>query len=446
MATAKEAGWHISRYNLAASIPGTENTAIVNLYKGNCGVYTPIEIYLMSVLEELDEHHPIISRFAKRGIICRFDERAALETMGKMACAFPQDISLTICPTMGCNFDCPYCYENHRQSRMSPEVQDNVIALAERMLDASGSKNLSVTWFGGEPLLAPDIIESLSLRLTELVQKRGGKYIASIITNGYLLTKENIEMLDRMQVKNCQVTIDGLGNTHNATRHLAGGGPTFDRIVENLKNHIIPFRVDIRHNVHSGNQSEIDKLEAFVRQIATESGNNLSYYPASVWCNTVSDERGKNVRILCGSDASKVGIRQETQRFHSGRGHFCGAQSLWQVAIDDQGRLFKCWVNVDKPQLSFGLAHDWDPKNPLETANHPDNLTKYFNTCGPVPDEECKECVWLPMCSGGCPNKRLHYSKNCVAFKDNPEQYVLALYAQIGKQKKKSDKTQEREQ
>ena len=200
--------------------------------------------------------------------------------MGKMACAFSKGISLTICPTMGCNFDCPYCFENHRQGKMSLEVQDNVIALAERMFDAAGTKNLSVTWFGGEPLLAPDIIESLSLRLIELVQKRGGKYVASIITNGYLLTKENIEMLDRMQVKNCQVTIDGLGDTHNATRHLAGGGPTFDKIVDNLKNHKIPFMVDIRHNVHEDNQSEIEELEAFVRQLAAESGNNLSYYPA----------------------------------------------------------------------------------------------------------------------------------------------------------------------
>ena len=132
MATAKEAGWHVSRYNLTASIPGTEKTAIVNLYKGHCGVYTPIEIYLMSILEELDEHHPIISRFAKRGIICRFDERAALESMGKIACAFSQGISLTICPTMGCNFDCPYCYEVYKTGgKMTKEVEKRLIQIVK---------------------------------------------------------------------------------------------------------------------------------------------------------------------------------------------------------------------------------------------------------------------------------------------------------------------------
>lgn len=58
--TAGEAGWHMSRYNLFAKVPDTKMTAIANLYAGNCAEYTPIEMYLLSVLEELDEHHPAI--------------------------------------------------------------------------------------------------------------------------------------------------------------------------------------------------------------------------------------------------------------------------------------------------------------------------------------------------------------------------------------------------
>lgn len=96
--TASEEGWHISRYNLMAVVPGSKNVAIANLFKGNCAEYTPIEMYLLSVLEELDENHPIIERFARRGIIASFDERAALETMGRAACAMTHRIGLTICP------------------------------------------------------------------------------------------------------------------------------------------------------------------------------------------------------------------------------------------------------------------------------------------------------------------------------------------------------------
>ncbi len=435
--TAGEAGWHVSRYNVSAKVPDSKMVAIANLFKGNCAEYTPIECYLLSVLEELDENHPIIERFAKRGVICKFDERAALESMGRAACAGSHGIGLTICPTMGCNFDCPYCFEDHYPRKMTQEVQDDVVALAERMLDASGSKDINVSWFGGEPLLAPDIIESLSVRLIELTEKRGGNYSAGIITNGYLLTQEIADMLERCKVTSAQITIDGLGATHDATRHLAGGGPTFERIVSNLRNNKMSFRVSVRHNVHEGNRQEVDALQKFIEQLAEESGNNITYYPAPVSGSETADERGKQVGLLCGSDESDISIRQEAYRFHTGRGSYCGANNIWSVGIDERGNLQKCWEAVDKPQISYGNAHDWDPANPLATASNPDNLTMYLNTACPIPDDECRECIWLPICVGGCPQKRLFEGRKCIAFKDNAEKYVLALHARIGEDKDK---------
>lgn len=438
--TAGEAGWHLSRYNLSAPVPGTRKVAIANLYRGTCAEYTPLEGYLMSVLEELDENHPIIERLAKRGVICDFDERAALESMGRMACAMPFNVGLTICPTMGCNFDCPYCFEDHGHGKMTPEVQDDVVALAERMLDASHAKGLSVAWFGGEPLLAADIVESLSGRLMALADEKGAEYSASIITNGYLLTQEVVDMLDRCKVNHAQVTIDGLGAAHDATRYLRGGGPTFERIVANLRDNKIPFRVSIRHNVHEGNKHEVDDLEAFIKKLAEESGNDLKYYPAPVTGSDAADARGKEVGLLCDSDASDIGVRQEAGRFSVGHGHYCGAHNMWSIGIDDRGNLQKCWEAVDKPKFSFGTAHDWNPADPLRTAANPDNLTMYLNTASPIHDDECAECVWLPMCVGGCPHWRITGKRRCVAFKDDPEAYVLALHARIGEDKADEDK------
>ena len=341
--TAAEAGWHISRYNLMAKVPDTEYVAIANLFKGNCAEYTQLELYLLSVIETLDENHPIIERFSKRGVIVNFDEQAALETMGRAACASPHGIGLTICPTMGCNFDCPYCFEDHFAGKMSTEVQDDVVALAERMLNTSGTKDISVTWFGGEPLLAPDVIESLSERLMALAEEHGGEYSASIITNGYLLSQEIVDMLDRCKVKSAQVTIDGMGATHDATRHLANGAPTFERITANLRDGNIPFKVGIRHNVHEGNKDEMDELDAFIKELAEKSGNILNYYPAPVAGSETADERGKQVGLLCSADASEVGVRQEAGRFATGKGHYCGAHTIWSLGIDEKGNLRKWW-------------------------------------------------------------------------------------------------------
>ena len=429
--TAGEAGWRVSRYNLIAPIPGTDKAAIANLFRGTCGAYTPIELYLLDELESLNEEHPILTRFRERGLIVNFDEREALSATGRMSCA-AGGVGLTICPTMGCNFDCPYCFENHHGGRMSQETQDDVVGLAERMMDAAGAKTLHVTWFGGEPLLAPEVIESLSRRLIALCGGKGAEYRASIVTNGYLLTQEIVDMLGEVRVGAAQITLDGIGAAHDRTRHLAGGGPTFDRIADNLRRLKLPFPVTIRHNVHAENREEIAALKDLTKELEKESGNRIRYYPALVTGNDASDGRGGDVSLLCGIEAGEIGIAREAHRFSAGRGTYCLAHHLFGLGIDEKGNLQKCWEDVDKPEHSFGTAARWDPKDPIRTADRPDQLTRYLATALPNGDEECRECVWLPACAGGCPNKRLYYERQCLPFKDEPEKYVLALYKRIG--------------
>ncbi|MBO4265742.1 MAG: radical SAM protein [Lachnospiraceae bacterium] len=429
--TAGEAGWHISGYNLKLKVPDSHDTIIVNLYKGTCAVYNPIEMFLLSILSELKEDHPIIPRFADRGIIANFDERSALEAMARGGCMFFSDISLTICPTMSCNFDCPYCFEDHREGKMSAGVQDDVVALAERLLDFSGAKSLRISWYGGEPLLAADVIESLSQRLIKLADKKGVSYGASIVTNGYLLTSENIDMLVKSEVSSAQITLDGVGDVHDLTRHLAGGGPTFRRIIDNISNNKIPFKISIRHNVHKDNLNEINGLRGLIERISEESGNDLKYYPSPVRDNDAAARRGKQVNLLCGSDMHDIDILKDSAPFFAGRGVHCVANMGLSMCIDDRGNLLKCWDDVDKADRSFGNVAGWDPEDPIGTATSPDNLTSYLNTSGALDDPECQECIWLPACAGGCPHQRLYYEKSCIPFKDCPEEYVLALYRRM---------------
>ena len=429
--TAAEAGWHISNYNLTACDPETGRTVIANLMAGSCEAYSPLELFLLNSLDKMDEHHPILSLLVKRGLVCDYDELAAFEAKGRIECSKRTRVGLVICPTMGCNFDCPYCFENHRSGKMSPEVQDDVVALAERMLDASGTKDLFVTWFGGEPLLATDVIESLSERLIALAEGRGGTYKAGIITNGYLLTQDVADMLERVHVGPVQVTLDGLAASHNATRPLAGGGPTFERIVTNLRENRLPFYISIRHNVHKDNLADVEPLKALVEQIAEESGNNLYYYPARVHENDAADNRGCGTSVLCGGADVDVAIARDAERFSHATGVYCGVHSVWGVNIDSEGRLYMCRETVDKPELSFGTAHDWDPASPLVTACKRDNLTCYLSAGAPVADPECRACVWLPQCAGGCPYQRLFgRGRACVPYRDDPQAYVLAVYEQ----------------
>ena len=429
--TARDAGWRVSRYNLRAHDPKTGRTIIANLMSGSSEEYSSLELFLMDSLDRISENHPIIGYLEGRGLICDYDELAAIEAQGRIDCAKPDRVALVICPTMGCNFDCPYCFENHAAGKMMPEVQDDVVALAERMLEASGAKDLKVTWFGGEPLLATDVIESLSKRLIELVDGRGGVYEAGVITNGYLLTQDVVDMLERMRVQKLQVTLDGLARSHNASRPLAGGGPTFERIVSNLRELKFGCDVLVRQNVHEGNRKDIAELESMVKHIAEESGNTITCYQARIHGSDVADGRGCDVSILAGKEDIAVAAREDARRFGHARSVYCSVHELWNVGIDHLGNLCKCWESVDKPETSFGTAREWDPAKPIRTASNRDMLSCYLSAGAPLVDPECRDCVWLPHCAGGCPHERLFGSgRRCVPYKDDPEAFVLALHAQ----------------
>lgn len=428
--TASQAGWRASRYNVAAYIPGDPQgrLAVINLCRGNCGACPPLELAALTMLDELPANHPAVERLARRGLIVNYDELAALEAKARMACAYPGAVNLTICPTMGCNFDCPYCFETHGGKPMSPEVQDDVVALAERMMDVAGAKILRVIWFGGEPLLALGVIEALSRRLIALAEGGGAAYHAEAVTNGYLLSERAVNVLGEAKVHEIQITLDGIGATHDATRHLVGGGATFDRIVENISRPGLPFYVSVRRNVHEGNRGEADKVREFVEELAVSSGNSIAYYPALVLGNEASEQRDRQVGIVDESFGAGVVL---SGTLHSANPHpvHCGAGNIFDVGIDSEGRLQKCWEAVDKPELSFGTAHDWNPADPLTTADALDRLTCFLNHALPLGDEECAACLWLPICSGGCPYEWLFNGRRrCLPYGNEPEEYALALW------------------
>ena len=427
--TARQAGWHASRYNIWARIPDDDRgrPAVVNLYSGSCDAYSTLELAALVMLDELPPDHPAVVRLARRGLIVDFDERAALEVQARAACARPGTVSLTISPTTSCNFDCPYCFEDHSGRRMLSEVQDDIVALAERMMEVAYAKKLRVTWFGGEPLLAADIIASLTARLIAVAERRGTSYDATAITNGYLLTPKITAMLEQARVSKLQVTLDGVGATHDATRHLVGGGATFDRIVQNISRPGLPFEVAVRSNVHLGNKDEAEGLRSLVSKIAAESGNDLRHYSALVFDDPAS-EHGSHVGLV--DDALSAEVLLSEKPHATGRNPItCGACRIFDVGIDPEGRLQKCWEATDKPELSFGNARDWDPADPIATACRPDNLTRFLNCAQPLADDECGACLWLPLCAGGCPYDRLADGRRrCLPYKDAPEQYALALW------------------
>ena len=72
------------------------------------------------------------------------------------SCLTPRLQELIILPTEKCNFRCTYCYEDFLIGKMPPAIERGVKALIDRRSDSLD--RLEISWFGGEPLLAADVV------------------------------------------------------------------------------------------------------------------------------------------------------------------------------------------------------------------------------------------------------------------------------------------------
>ena len=143
----------------------------------------------------------------------------------------------------------------------------------------------------------------------------------------------------------------------------------------------------------------------------------------------VMERRGRELNVLkAEEDMREMELLGEARRLASHGETTCIANRISALAVDDQGRLFKCFEEVDKPERSFGHVSSWDPDDPVRSAEHPDQLTLYLKTCGSVPEPKCRDCLWFPLHFGGCSRRRLNGENTCYSFRSEPEAFALAVY------------------
>lgn len=171
----------------------------------------------------------------------------------------------TIVLTHSCNFDCVYCYQKvihiSSGSYISEKVQSNFLLDVERKLEYQKPNLLSVTFYGGEPLLLEETVVNLSSKLKRLCEKYGVKYDSFIVTNGYLLTEKMVDDLQKAGIKALDITLDGTEVYHDRYRKARNGAPTFSTIFENIFRAVNKgLFVQIRVNVSRENIEDVKKL------------------------------------------------------------------------------------------------------------------------------------------------------------------------------------------
>ncbi len=148
-----------------------------------------------------------------------------------------------IIPMRRCNLSCAYCNEYDKVSDPVPTAE---MLRRIELLAKLGTGIITIS--GGEPLLHPDLDE-----IIRAIRSHGS--IATIITNGYLLTPERIQRLNRAGLEHLQISIDNVMPDEVSKKSLK----VLDRKLEWLAEHA-HFDVNINSVLGGGMAHPEDAL------------------------------------------------------------------------------------------------------------------------------------------------------------------------------------------
>lgn len=321
-------------------------------------------------------------------------------------------LTITILPTLDCNCECYYCFERENKARTSFSKNQSFDLLGQSLLDfvnakIRDTKNLSIAWFGGEPLLSFDVIEKLSIKFIELANKYGVHYTSSLTTNGYYLTDipNIIERLKKCQIDSFQITLDGAPEDHNRIRYLKGAHKeTFDKMLDGIillyKNEM---NISVRINVSKKNLVNMPKLfdileENNLKNLKIYFGQLIDYSDkdnSDVYLDQV--EYGALIERLYRT-LRKRGFRYGLDDHYPSSARPCIANRIDTAVVDCYGNIYKCRSQVGEFEKTIGNVRDLENQT-VDEAMREINWLEWT----PFRYAVCRECKIFPICMGGCP-------------------------------------------
>jgi uncharacterized protein len=341
----------------------------------------------------------------------------------------PDRFHLTVVTSLGCNFDCPYCFEAKHPALLTEPVQERLLRLVEEKLPSV--RELAVLWYGGEPLVGLPSLLSLSDEFLARTAAAGVAYTATVITNGYLLTAPVARQLRDRAVTTAQVTLDGPPEVHDLRRPLSSGRGTFDTLLANIAATAGILDVSVRVNLDRANVGDYPRLLEILA--AAGLAGRVGVQPAQV-VNPAGQAGAPSgsYQVGCLPKLEYASVEQEFLRMAAGLGFAtpdapgpvgapCTAVRDNELVVGARGELYKCTETVGDPSEVVGNLLDWPRPG--------DRLMKWL-TYDPFADDECRSCPALPVCMGGCAYHAMHEGtrdSRCSTFRFRRQDQVRRM-------------------
>ncbi len=377
----------LSKYNYV--IKSEKEILIWNTIKGSLMTFTK-EYYDNLVNEKFDIFSDDEIRILiKNGILIN-DNVFELENIlnRKKELENSDSSSYTIALTQNCNAHCYYCYQSEnvfeKNRKLTKKDYDRIV---DFILKTKNDK-VKITWFGGEPLIRSDIINYISTELTN----KNVDFRSVIITNGLLLNSfDNFTLKNKWNINEIQVTFDGLYENHDKRKCFDFGKNNFEKIIEKLKEILKNnIKVKIRINISKDNYNEINDIFDYF-EITFKDYDNFKYYYSYLTddLNLYDYAFNKNEIEKINPQIYQRYMKNREMVLPRNRRVYCGAHNPNSFFIDIYGNLFRC-------------EHDFWCSDKIFMNIEEFDCDKFKNSKNTILSQKCKECVFLPICQGGC--------------------------------------------
>jgi len=138
---------------------------------------------------------------------------------------------LTLHLTSACNMRCSYCYA---PPRSGPAMSEQVGRKALELGSGLSCGSCGIIFFGGEPLLHKDLIQTLVLYGRDMERRQAGRFHFKITTNGLLLDERFLSFAVRHDML-VAISFDGIKEAHDRHRRLRSGEPSYDVLLARLR-------------------------------------------------------------------------------------------------------------------------------------------------------------------------------------------------------------------
>ena len=302
-------------------------------------------------------------------------------------------VQYIILPTTGCNARCVYCFEENRKPvTMTPEIVEQTIRY---ILDTRVDGEVDIEWFGGEPLLCPDIID----RILTGLRDAGIQYRSSMISNGSLITSEIVrKMTGLWNLKEIQISMDGSEQDYRFRKRYRADRGQYRAVMDAIdRMSEAGIEVSIRCNVDEENWDGIPQfLDDLKNGIRNKQNVGLFFAPLNAVRlsdrDTVLWEKIVNARPLIREAGFKPmeadGLKLQFRAYH------CMADSDSAV-VDSDGTLHTC----NEGSRYGDIFHGVTDKAAKDAFCRTDKIR-----------EKCGKCPYLPDCTGfaSCPVQDRH--------------------------------------